>query len=159
MKDQKECLYFQLLKEVLEGRRLLNEYDASPHRYGDTVLFQAESHLIQEIGRTPDTTVTDLAEKLGKTPSACSQLVRKLRAKGLVVQTRNETNNRVYHLNLTDTGWLIYQHHEQYDEACRQRELQHLSDFSIEDLELFSRIQRCLNQAFEEDIKAGEPSN
>lgn len=156
MSDQKKQAYSKLLQALLEGRRLLNEYDASPHRYGDTVLFQAESHLIQEIGRNPDTTITDLSEKLGKTPSACSQLVRKLRNKGLVAQTRNKTNNRIYHLNLTDAGWMIYQDHEHYDEVCRQRELRYLVPFSPEDLELFTRIQLCLNQAFQESIMTEE---
>lgn len=60
---------------------LMHVYDSLPHRYGDAVLYQSESHVVSCIGEKPQITVTDLAAILKKTTSVCSQLVRKLRKK------------------------------------------------------------------------------
>ena len=81
VEEGRYALFLQLLDALDEGCRLMEVYDAMPHRYGGETLYQAESHTIALIGRSPGITVTDLAAKLQKTPSACSQMVRRLREK------------------------------------------------------------------------------
>ena len=49
-------------------------------------------------------TISEMAYRTKKTPSAYSQMIRKLRKKGLVEQTRNKENLREYMLNLTPDG-------------------------------------------------------
>ena len=71
-----------------EAYDLMCEYDAMPHRYGECMLYQAEAHMIDLIALYPGITAADLAKVLRKTPSACSQTLRKLREKGLVEQLR-----------------------------------------------------------------------
>ena len=84
----------------------------SPTVYGGAhILYQSEAHIIDLIGEHPEITVTELAAILKKTPSACSQIVRKLRAKGWVEQVRNAENNRIYNLYLTESGKQVYQAH------------------------------------------------
>ena len=78
----------ELLRDIWEAQDeaydLMYEYDSLPHRYGDNTLYQSEAHVIDLIGENPEITVTEIAAILKKTASACSQIVRKLRAKGWV---------------------------------------------------------------------------
>ena len=84
MEQQREALLGQIWAAQDEAYDLMYEYDSLPHRYGAHILYQSEAHIIDLIGEHPEITVTELAAILKKTPSACSQSVRKLRAKGWV---------------------------------------------------------------------------
>ena len=64
VEEGRYALFLQLLDALDEGCRLMEVYDAMPHRYGGETLYQAESHTIALIGRSPGITVTDLAAKL-----------------------------------------------------------------------------------------------
>ena len=100
--DTRSQLFNQLLDSLNESFSLMEEYDAVPHDYGAAVLYQAESQIIHLVGHQPGITASELATILRKTPSACSQLIRKLRKKDWLFQMRNRKNNREYQLYLTD---------------------------------------------------------
>ena len=101
MSKKREELLEQIWAAQDTAYDLMSEYDSLPHSYGENVLYQAEAHLIDRIALHPGVTVTDLANMVRKTPSACSQLVRRLRDKGWVEQVRNAANNRQVMLRLT----------------------------------------------------------
>ena len=86
MSKKREELLEQIWAAQDTAYDLMSEYDSLPHSYGENVLYQAEAHLIDRIALHPGVTVTDLANMVRKTPSACSQLVRRLRDKGWVEQ-------------------------------------------------------------------------
>lgn len=148
-----KALFDKLIQTFDEGYALVNKYDSMPHQYGDETLYQSEMHIIQYIGRNEHSTITIIAKAMDKSPSACSQLVRRLRKKELVKQTRNEENNREYYLELTEAGWEIFKVHEDFDEFCMQRTYAELREFSKEDIETYINIQQKLNQAFLRDVK------
>lgn len=131
---------------------LMTEYDSLPHHYGNEVLYQAEAYIVHEIGNTPGTTTTELAERLKKTTSACSQLVKKLIAKGFVEQTRNEENKRIYNLNLTPAGRKVYRDHIEFNKTCQEITFDMLQSFSDEELAIHARIQETINRAYQGDI-------
>ena len=147
---------YQLFLEVLDSLdlacQLMEEYDSFPHRYGSEVLYQAESHTIQLIGRNPGITVTDLSQIMKKTPSACSQMIRKLINKNWVTQNKNSQNNRENHLFLTEHGWIIFENHEKFDLECYRRNCENLSGFTNEQLKTYLAIQEHINASFREDI-------
>lgn len=147
----------ELLKKVWDAQdeayELMVEYDALPHHYGEAILYQAEGEIIDLIAIHPGVTITDLGNILKKTASACSQIVRKLREKGWVEQTRNRENNRVYNLTLTETGMQIYQGHQAFTQNCRDITFELLGDFSEEELETYLRVQEKLNEAYHGDVK------
>lgn len=154
--EKRNELTMKLVDIFIQGHRLMDEYESIRRTFSDMVLYPVESHIIMEIGRQPGTTVTELSEKTKKTPSACSQQIRKLREKGLVFQTRNEVNNRIYHLYLTEKGQEVFESHEQYEKMCHEREMNHLKDFSAEELETYMRVQANLNLAIEESNQAND---
>lgn len=154
--EKRNQLTMKLVETFIQGHRLMDEYESIRRIFSDMVLYPVESHIIMEIGRQPGTTVTELSEKTKKTPSACSQQIRKLREKNLVFQTRNEVNNRIYHLYLTEKGQEVFESHEQYERMCHQREMDYLKDFSAEELETYIRIQAKLNLAIEESNQVSD---
>lgn len=144
--------YGELLQSFDEGYELCYQYDSMPHQYGKEILYQSEMHFLQAVGDTPSVTITVIAQQLGKTKSACSQMVRKLVKKELLIQERNEKNNREYYLNLTERGKEIYEDHKEFDEKCMQRTYESLTDFTEEELRSYISIQKALNQVFQKDV-------
>lgn len=144
--------YKELLQSFDKGYELCYEYDSMPHQYGDEVLYQSEMHFLEVVGDTPSITITVISQQLGKTKSACSQMVRKLVKKELLTQERNEKNNREYYLNLTERGKEIYEVHKEFDEKCMQRTYKSLTDFSEEELRSYISVQKTLNQVFQKDV-------
>ncbi len=144
--------YKELLQSFDKGYELCYEYDSMPHQYGDEVLYQSEMHFLEVVGDTPSITITVISQQLGKTKSACSQMVRKLVKKELLTQERNEKNNREYYLNLTERGKEIYEVHKEFDEKCMQRTYKSLADFSEEELQSYISVQKTLNQVFQKDV-------
>lgn len=151
--EQRYSLFRRMIEELDRGAYLIEKYDSLLHDYYGAVLFQAESQMIKAIGDEPGITAAVLAEKFDKTPSACSQLVRKLKAKGWVKQERNRSNSREYNLSLTDRGQEIYCKHHDFEEACYMRTFQMLDGITDEELKSYIRIQKRLNQSFELDVK------
>ncbi|WP_300544488.1 MarR family transcriptional regulator [Maricaulis sp.] len=91
--------------------------DAEPRTFGTGhVLHRAEIHTIQAIGRGDGMIMKDVAEALGVTRGAVSQMAAKLEAKGLV-ERRPGANKKEIVLALTETGWRGYQAHEDFHRA------------------------------------------
>lgn len=132
---------------------LMMEYDELPHHYGSEILYQAEGHIIDLIAAYPDITVTDLSNILRKTSSACSQMVRKLREKGLVEQTRNRDNNRLYNLRLTTAGQQVFRDHMEFNRQCQDITFSMLDSFSDEELAAHLRVQKRINEAYMGDVQ------
>lgn len=149
-------LYIQIMDGLDVSYHLMEAYDGMPHKYGDSMLYQVESHTIEMIGMNPGITGAELAVRMKKTPSASSQIIRKLKKKALVFQERNSENNREYNLYLTDHGWEIYRAHAAVDEECGQRKLARLSDFTPEELKTYLKIHSMINEEFEVDVKQAE---
>lgn len=152
MVECRETLLKRIWDSQDEAYDLMEEYDSLPHYYGKMVLYQAEAYIVNWIGRIPNITTTQLAEQLNKTPSACSQIVRKLVDKGLVVQERNKQNKRVYNLLLTEEGEKVYQEHIAFNEYCQGITFDMLAEFTAEELETYLKIQKRINQAYQGDI-------
>ena len=145
-------LFKQIIDTVDESFVLLSEYDEMPHLYGNEVLYQSESQILQWIGKNPNGTVKKLAQLSGTSASYCSQTVQKMRKRGFVEQTRNELNNREYLLNLTSEGKIVFESHEKVDNECYERNCKALDEFSNKELKSFKEILSCLNNAFKQDI-------
>lgn len=147
----------EILRQVWEAQDeaydLMSEYDSLPHRYGEDLLYQTEGQMIDLIAAQPGITATDLAGILNKTVSACSQMIRKLRAKGWVKQIRNEANNRLYNLWLTEEGEKVYQAHSHFEGECQTRTFHLLDAFSEKELAIHLAVQKQLNAAYQEDVR------
>ena len=153
MNAQKINGYFAGIIHPDTAYDLMSEYDSLPHSYGENVLYQAEAHLIDRISLHPGVTVTDLANMVRKTPSACSQHVRRLRDKGWVEQVRNAANNRQVMLRLTPAGEHVYRDHAAFDKQCQALTFRRLEGFTEAELAAYLSIQRRINEAYADDVR------
>ena len=88
----------------------------APREYGTGVpLHGGEIHTIQAIGKSIGTNVTQLAERMGVTKGAVSQMVSKLAEKGMVRKARAQDNAKEVVLSLTELGRIGLRNHEKFD--------------------------------------------
>lgn len=153
MEVERYQMFEKLLASFDEGLLRADEYDALLHDYNGVVLYQTESKVIQYVGETPGITAADLTKPMGITASAVSQIIKKLRKKGWILQKKNEDNYREYNLYLTQEGEEIYDLHEAFEKRCYDRTYHMLDGCSMEDMAVYIAIQERMNQAFEIDVE------
>ena len=105
--------------------RLINKYNQktkTAKQYGtEDLLYSAEVHMIEMIGSYETITTTKLAEKLGITKGAVSQVTRKLLEKNLIIKIPSiEKNNEVL-ISLTDKGRVVYSYHQRMHEKMLKK--------------------------------------
>ena len=151
--DNRFEIFCRMIEELDRSVYLIDEYDKLLHDYNGEVMFQAESQMIKMIGDFPGITASQISKKIGKSTSSSSQIIRKLKQKAWVRQTRNELNNREYNLSLTEAGKRIYDKHRDFEQKCYNRTFEMLGDVTNEELESYIKIQKRLNKAFEMDVE------
>lgn len=91
----------------------LSEIDRKMRCYGtDQPLFNAEIHMIKSIKENEGIHVTGLADMLGVTKGAVSQVIQKLERKSMIVKDTDPRNLSKLALHLTPKGETAYMHHE-----------------------------------------------
>ncbi|MCI2062215.1 MAG: MarR family winged helix-turn-helix transcriptional regulator [Eubacteriaceae bacterium] len=153
MSRKRSELFEKMIDKINESYDLMSEYDSLPHNYGgEEYLYQSESQIIHVVGEHPGITARELSDLIRKTPSFCSQNIRKLKKKDCIAQIRNEQNAREYFLELTEKGRGIYRDHKKFEDACLMRTLENLQAFSDEDIGKFIEMQEKINASFREDV-------
>ncbi len=92
----------------------LSEIDKKTRYYGtEQPLYEAEIHMIKSIKENEGIHVTGLADMLGVTKGAVSQIIQKLERKDMIVKDTDPRNLSRLVLRLTLKGETAYQHHEE----------------------------------------------
>lgn len=104
-------------KELMETFiRMVSKYNAlekHPVKYGTKHEFHhSERHMLDIFGDNPGMNITELAELLGVTKGAISQIVSKLEKKGAVRRYKEAGNGKEVRIELTAKGLEIYEHHK-----------------------------------------------
>lgn len=150
----KKKIFEELMDSLLIANRLMNEYESKPRHYGnEDVLYSVECHTLRLINNEPDITITEIAKKMRKTKSASSQIIDKLVKKGYLQKNPHPTSNRTISLKLTEKGEIINANHESFDNESYLQILNDLNDFSVEELALFVKIQKKINERFEKNLE------
>lgn len=99
-----------------DAYRIINKYNqkAKTAKYYGTedLLYSAEVHMIEIIGAHEKITTTKLANVLGITKGAVSQLTRKLLEKTLIEKIPSEKRNNEVFISLTEEGRTVYSYHQ-----------------------------------------------
>ena len=110
----RDKISYRLLSVMLK----LAEAQERKHRYGnDTPLFAAEIHMIKCVKENPDRHMRALAELLGVTRGAVSQIVMKLEGKGMLLKEKDEGSSLRRVLRVTPKGERAYAFHEELHAA------------------------------------------
>lgn len=131
----------------------LNESESLPRYFGiDIPLYPSEVHTIQAVGDNPGYNVRTIAEVLGITPGAASQVITRLAKRGLIKKVRGKKNEKEVHLELTGQGSIAYQTHATLHERVYQRIADRIGPLTDEDILLLSRILRSVEGVYDERI-------
>ena len=102
-----------------------------------------EGHTIGFIKDHPGCTATEIACEWGKTTSAVSQLLKKLRHRGVVYALRDEKDAKRYALYLTEKEEAVDAAHRAYDSEKYQSMIDLLLEhYSREEMDATFRIMR-----------------
>ena len=97
------------------------EIDKKTRKYGtDVPLYDAEIHMIKSIKENEGIHVTGLADMLGVTKGAVSQIIMKLEKKGMIVKNTDPKNLSRLVLHLSPKGETAYVYHEKLHEEFEQ---------------------------------------
>jgi DNA-binding MarR family transcriptional regulator len=106
--DEKDAITERVFRLV----NIANASEKKPRDFGiGHVLFRAEIHTIEAIVNHPDCNASDLALRLGITNGALTQIIAKLRDKGLVDQYNFPDNRKEIYFRLTGEGLLAQKGH------------------------------------------------
>jgi len=105
------------------------------HGTGD-LLYASEINTLEIIGDSPGINLTQLAQKKGVTKSAVSQIVTKLVIKQLVIRNQSPDHEKVFFLELTDTGKIAFKNHEKFHEKYDSSMIEKLLGMRNEQLDL-----------------------
>ena len=130
-----------------ETFNMMGDYFEAKYTNEDIELHGMETHILRHIDSHPGVNITEMALALNKTPSACSQVIKKLLKKDVIRQERNQENRRVYNLFLTEKGEKACNELQEWDDYGLGLICDAVKGFSVEDMEKYMAIQRAVNKA------------
>lgn len=138
--------------------RLVNKFfdtDKKTRYYGtDKQIFESEIHMIKAIKENEGIHVTGLANKLGITKGAVSQIIMKLEKKDLIRKEKDVYNQSKLVLKLTSSGEIAYINHEKLHKKLDDmisEILDKVSEENIEFLKVFLMSVEDRLEGFEEN--------
>jgi DNA-binding MarR family transcriptional regulator len=138
--DRRENDIRELIKRFFRIVNKVNSRDRFPADFGTgDLLTMGEVHMIEAIGNRPGANVTAVAEGLGVTKGAVSQMVSRLSKKGYVTGTTLRGNGNEVSLDLTAKGKMAYQGHAKYHAAMYANVFK---DITNEELSVLDKVLR-----------------
>jgi DNA-binding MarR family transcriptional regulator len=142
--------------ESLDLAFALMELDKKTRYYGtDVPIFHSEIHVIKAIAEHSCIHVGGLAEILGVTKGAVSEILKKLERKALVKKEVDDLNLSRYLLSLTEKGEKAHKNHMHYHSIINsmvENELQNATEEEIQFLSNFLLALINKVQNFDENI-------
>ena len=130
------------------------QWESKKRTYGtDTLLSRADIHTIAAVGDNPNINVTALAEMLGITKGAASQMIYKLARKGIVEKKVSPNSDTEVVLNLTSDGMINYEAHRQYHQKTNDKALNLLKEIPEPFYEYLVDYFSAFEQVIDEEIK------
>ncbi|RKD31139.1 transcriptional regulator [Lacrimispora algidixylanolytica] len=145
-----------IANESLDLALALMELDKKTRYYGtDVPIFHSEIHVIKAIAEHSYIHVGGLADILGVTKGAVSEILKKLERKALVKKEVDELNLSRYLLSLTEKGQKAHKNHMIYHDIINNMvdtELQNATEAEIQFLSNFLLALISKVQNFDENI-------
>lgn len=156
--DKVSCNKLKIAYSSLHLALALVELDKKTRYYGtDVPIFYAEIHVIMAIAEHPGIHVGGLADILGVTKGAVSEILKKLERKALVIKEIDASNLSKYSLSLTEKGKKAHSSHMYYHsilnsvveaelQNATEHELDFLSEFLLSLIEKVKTFNENLNE-------------
>lgn len=124
------------IADIIERVSIATLGGKKAHDYGTGDTYTSiEVHTVGYIANCPGCTVTEIAAEWGKTKSAVSQMVKKLKKAGIVKTEADCKDEKLSHLYLTDKGQELDKAHRAFDEHAWQKSIEGLQkNYSSEEI-------------------------
>ena len=96
-----------------------------------TGVYRSQHRLLMILGKHPDCSQTELADRLEISPAAVAVSLKKLEKSGFISRQCQKNDNRVNQVVITEKGWEIIDQSVQY---FKEMDKAFLKDFSLEEL-------------------------
>lgn len=131
-----------------------NQFEKIKHTYqGGVELTHAELHTIACIGDHPGLNLTTLAKMKGITKSAASQMIYRLRDKGLVTKEVAAHSDAAICIGLTEVGQRAYEEHKNHHEKANNQFFNMLEKVPEDTARELEQILLQFDQAIDEWMK------
>lgn len=153
-----KCLSKREISELTQQLlRIMNKYIAGEKKnleYGEgNLLYRSEVHTIEAIGKLKTVNVTELANYLGVTKGAISQMVDKLIKKGMVNKTFISASVHEVALTLTELGVFIYKIHQERHQKLDLKIMDLLARSSNDNLNFLADFHDQIEALLDENLK------
>ncbi len=128
-------------------------------RVEDTGVYRSQHRMLMILGRHPEISQTELAEKLEISPAAVAVSLKKLEKAGYISRQSNESDNRVNHVAITEKGGLTI---EVSVKCFKEMESALMKDFTMEEMELLEKYFKRIianGSAYYESLTERETQN
>lgn len=148
--------YTELAAQMERVIHKYNQWENKKRTYGtNTLLSKAEIHTIVAVGNNPGINVTMLADILGITKGAASQMIYKLVDKGAVEKRVSPDSDTEVVLTLTEDGLKNYAAHRDYHSQANDESLKLLKDlpesFCMHMAEYLSAFEKTIDKQLQKD--------
>ncbi len=124
--------------------RVVNQYNSLerlPVKQGAKLdLYHSERHMLAQIADHPNLNVSQLADTVGVTKGAISQVVKKLEAKGVVQRYKKSSNDKEVFVELTRTGMDLFRRHQAVNHETVRTLSKELAQFSDDKVEFLVKM-------------------
>ena len=147
----------QLIKEreAVQKRKSFSRKNEENSIVMDWTLTQL--HIVSAIKAQGSANNTSLSETLNVSKPAITKAIKKMLEKNVIVETRQEANQKEVHYLLTDFGKRLASIHEQLHEKARNRYLRLLDSFNSDELEtIITFLVMITDKLKDDDVPFGE---
>ncbi|HNV47070.1 MAG TPA: MarR family winged helix-turn-helix transcriptional regulator [Spirochaetota bacterium] len=142
-----------IMQQFLRVVNLFQEVERQPMDFGiGMMLHPSEIHTVDAIGDSDGINVTALAHRLGVTKGAVSQMVTKLKRRGLVNKLKSVDNDRDVVLALTPKGRRAYDAHKRFHLEMYHDFFTQIDDVTFEQIEFFKSIMDKIERYVERHL-------
>jgi DNA-binding MarR family transcriptional regulator len=139
-----------ILVKIYDIADILSRERSQPRDYGiGHALYHSEVHLIMAIKEHPDANASELADALGITNGAITQVADKLERKGFIERYRLPDNRKDLYFRLTESGERAYSGHNAHHEKMNAKVVEYLRSLSESDYRIVSDFVRVLSEDFD----------
>lgn len=123
--------YNEILEKMIGITNTMNKTSKCPRDFGVGVrLYPSEIHTIEAIGVHEPMNAKALAQALGITNGAVTQITDKLQKKGMVEKFKMEGNQKTVYIRLTALGRTAEHAHDRFHEKAYQSIADYLSNLT-----------------------------
>jgi DNA-binding MarR family transcriptional regulator len=146
---------FRSVSALME--RIIHKYSQIERKrcicVGDLFLTRAEIHTVEAVGNQSGLNITTLAEKLGITKGAASQMIYKLVDKGLVQKSVSPDSDTEVCLTLTDIGKTAFESHREYHKEHDRRFYEHVEGMPKEVFQYMITLMEDFESELDKKLK------